>query len=64
MHNLVKEATGFDFDDFNYDLKVAKEVTLSKLGSSLKSKDKIAIESCPSIGHLVNEVPLLLFLLL
>ncbi|OWM69288.1 hypothetical protein CDL15_Pgr025475 [Punica granatum] len=56
MHNLVKEAIGVDFDDFSGNLKAAKEVTLTKLGSTLESKNKIAIESCPSIGHLVNEV--------
>ncbi|KAK4773552.1 hypothetical protein SAY87_028571 [Trapa incisa] len=56
MHNLVKEATGIDFNDYGNDIKAAKEATLSKLGSSLQIKDKISIESCPSFGHLANEV--------
>ncbi|KAK4791636.1 hypothetical protein SAY86_032049 [Trapa natans] len=56
MHNLVKEATGIDFSDYGIDMEVAKEAILSKLGSSLQSKDKVSIESCPSFGHLVNEV--------
>ncbi|KAK4790190.1 hypothetical protein SAY86_017494 [Trapa natans] len=56
MHNLVKEATGIDFNDYGNDIKAAKEATLSKLGSSLQIKDKVSIESCPSLGHLANEV--------
>lgn len=56
MHNLVKEATKIDFSDFGDDLEMAKRVTLTTLGDGLDSKDKLAIGSCPSIGHLVNEV--------
>ncbi|KAJ4837369.1 Lysine--tRNA ligase, chloroplastic/mitochondrial [Turnera subulata] len=56
MHNLVKEVTGIDFNDLSNDLRVAKDVTLKTLSSGLESKDKSAIEACPSIGHLLNEV--------
>ncbi|KAK3409658.1 hypothetical protein EUGRSUZ_J01764 [Eucalyptus grandis] len=56
MHNLVKEATRIDFSDFGDDLEMAKRVTLTTLGDGLDNKDKLAIGSCPSIGHLVNEV--------
>ncbi|GAB2302246.1 Lysine--tRNA ligase, chloroplastic/mitochondrial [Dionaea muscipula] len=55
MHNLVKEASGVDFSIFD-NLKVAKEVTLGVLGSSLEHQDKLAIESCQSIGHILNEI--------
>ncbi|KAL9251911.1 Lysine--tRNA ligase, chloroplastic/mitochondrial-like protein [Drosera capensis] len=55
MQNLVKEASGIDFSSFDV-LKVAKEVTLRVLEKSLEHQDKLAIESCPSIGHILNEV--------
>jgi hypothetical protein len=60
MHNLVKEATAIDFNDLGDDLEVAKDVTLRTLGSGLEGKDKSAIAACPSVGHLVNEVNMLL----
>ncbi|XP_037495155.1 lysine--tRNA ligase, chloroplastic/mitochondrial isoform X2 [Jatropha curcas] len=56
MHNLVKEATGIDFSKLSNDLKVAREATLRTVGHGLENKDKSAIEACPSIGHLLNEV--------
>ncbi|XP_021297930.1 lysine--tRNA ligase, chloroplastic/mitochondrial [Herrania umbratica] len=56
MHNLVKEATGIDFTEFENDLKVAKDVVMKALGVGLDSKDKFSIEACPSLGHLLNEV--------
>lgn len=56
MHNLVKEASGIDFNEFHDNLIAAKEVTLRTLGSSLEDKDKFAIANCPSIGHILNEV--------
>lgn len=56
MHNLVKEASGIDFSEFGDDLNAAKEVSLTKLASSLGDKDKFAIENCSSIGHMLNEV--------
>ncbi|XP_015878743.1 lysine--tRNA ligase, chloroplastic/mitochondrial [Ziziphus jujuba] len=55
MHNLVKEATGIDFNELGNDLKAAKEVTLRILGD-LDNKDKSSIEACSSLGHLLNEV--------
>lgn len=56
MHNLVKEVSGIDFSEYGGDLKSAKEVTLTVLRDSLEDKDKFAIENCPSIGHVLNEV--------
>lgn len=56
MHNLVKEASGIDFSEFGDDLDAAKEVSLTKLASSLGDKDKFAIENCSTIGHVLNEV--------
>ncbi|CAN1192222.1 Lysine--tRNA ligase, chloroplastic/mitochondrial [Linum perenne] len=56
MHNLVKEATGIDFNQLGNDLTVAKEVSLKSLGPDLESKDRSAIEACASVGHLLNEV--------
>ncbi|CAN1294774.1 Lysine--tRNA ligase, chloroplastic/mitochondrial [Linum perenne] len=44
MHNLVKEATGIDFNQLGNDLTVAKEVSLKSLGPDLESKDRSAIE--------------------
>ena len=58
MHNLVKESTGIDFGELGNDLKVAKEATLKTLGVDLDHKDKVSIEACTSIGHLLNEVDL------
>lgn len=60
MHNLVKEATAIDFNELGDDLEVAKNVTFRTLGSGLESKDKHAIATCPTVGHLVNEVNMLL----
>lgn len=56
MHNLVKEASGIDFNELGSDLDVAKKVTLSTLGNDLDNKDKASIEACQSLGHLLNEV--------
>ncbi|KAJ9153318.1 hypothetical protein P3X46_026768 [Hevea brasiliensis] len=56
MHNLVKEATEIDFSELSNDLKLAKDTTLKTLGPVLENKDKSAIEACPSVGHLLNEV--------
>ncbi|KAI9112821.1 hypothetical protein K1719_016138 [Acacia pycnantha] len=56
MHNLVKETSGIDFNEYGSDLYVAKEVTLSTLGNNLDNKDKASIEACQSLGHLLNEV--------
>ncbi|XP_023534158.1 lysine--tRNA ligase, chloroplastic/mitochondrial [Cucurbita pepo subsp. pepo] len=56
MHNLVKEATGIDLNEFGNDLKVAKEVTLRTIGDTLEYKDKTSIEASQSIGHLLSEI--------
>ncbi|KAK7350460.1 hypothetical protein VNO77_09131 [Canavalia gladiata] len=56
MHNLVKEIVGVDFYKLGNDLEVAKQVTLDSLGKNLDNKDKGSIETCQSIGHLLNEV--------
>ena len=61
MHNLVKEVTGIDFIELGDDLTAAKEVTIITLGASLEHNDKCSIEACPSVGHVLNEVNLLLF---
>lgn len=60
MHNLVKETAGIDFNELANDLEVAKRVTLDTLGKNLDNKDKGSIEACQSVGHLLNEVDLLL----
>ncbi|KAI3932818.1 hypothetical protein MKX01_031800 [Papaver californicum] len=52
MHNLVKEATGIDFNELGDDVKVAKEVAIK----ALEVKDRSSIEACPSVGHVINEV--------
>lgn len=56
MHNLVKEATGTNFNELGSDLQVAKELILKNLGVDLDYKYKSSIEACSSIGHLLNEV--------
>ncbi|GAV68124.1 tRNA-synt_2 domain-containing protein/tRNA_anti domain-containing protein [Cephalotus follicularis] len=56
MHNLVKEATGIDFNELGNDLEVAKDVALKTLGKEFENKDISAIEACFSLGHLLNEV--------
>ncbi|MCL7044393.1 hypothetical protein MKW94_011170 [Papaver nudicaule] len=52
MHNLVKEATGIDFNELGNDVKAAKEVAIK----ALEVKDRSCIEACPSVGHVLNEV--------
>ncbi|KAI3938160.1 hypothetical protein MKW98_018716 [Papaver atlanticum] len=52
MHNLVKEATGIDFNELGNDVKVAKEVAIK----ALEIKDRSSIEACSSVGHVLNEV--------
>ncbi|XP_050218350.1 lysine--tRNA ligase, chloroplastic/mitochondrial [Mercurialis annua] len=56
MHNLVKEATGIDFNELQNDLKAAKDTTLKNLEPVLENKDRSSIEGCASLGHLLNEV--------
>lgn len=56
MHNLVKEATGTNFNELGNDLQVAKELILKNLGVDLDYKYKSSIEACSSIGHLLSEV--------
>ncbi|XP_010534860.1 PREDICTED: lysine--tRNA ligase, chloroplastic/mitochondrial [Tarenaya hassleriana] len=56
MHNLVKEMTGIDFDEMGDDLGNAKDTVVMKLRDVIETKDISAIEACPSLGHLLNEV--------
>lgn len=56
MHNLVKEATGIDFNKFGDDLTAAKEETLQTMDIGSNDQNKNSIEACPSVGHLLSEV--------
>lgn len=56
MHNLVKEATGIDFDEFKNNLEAAKRVARGILGSRSENNDSHLVETCPSVGHVLNEV--------
>ncbi|XP_073040233.1 lysine--tRNA ligase, chloroplastic/mitochondrial [Primulina eburnea] len=56
MHNLVKEVTGVDFNDFSDDLTAVKEVALRALDVDGDNKVASTIEACPTIGHVLNEV--------
>lgn len=56
MHNLVKEITGINFSELGEDLRYAKDTVLMTLKDVLEAKDKSSIETCSSLGHLVNEV--------
>nr|XP_018686457.1 PREDICTED: lysine--tRNA ligase, chloroplastic/mitochondrial isoform X1 [Musa acuminata subsp. malaccensis] len=56
MHNLVKEATGIDFDEFKNNLEAAKRVARGILGSRSENNDSHLVETCPSVGHVLNEI--------
>eukprot|EP00268_Persea_americana_P049127 TRINITY_DN5239_c0_g1_i9.p1 TRINITY_DN5239_c0_g1~~TRINITY_DN5239_c0_g1_i9.p1 ORF type:complete len:587 (+),score=107.31 TRINITY_DN5239_c0_g1_i9:199-1959(+) len=60
MHNLVKEVTGIDFNEFGNDTKAAKvaakEAVARTLGNGVDSDGIFSFETCPSVGHVVNEV--------
>ncbi|KAK9146001.1 hypothetical protein Sjap_005904 [Stephania japonica] len=56
MHNLVKEATGIDFSELGDDVEAAKDVATRALGVNRGGKDAFSIETCPSVGHILNEV--------
>lgn len=56
MHNLVKEATGVDFNEFGNNVEDAKEVAKGILGIRLEDKDNNLVWTCPSVGHVLNEV--------
>ncbi|XP_019163798.1 PREDICTED: lysine--tRNA ligase, chloroplastic/mitochondrial [Ipomoea nil] len=56
MHNLVKEATGIDFNQFGDDLTAAKELVLKTIDICHDNQQKSYIEASRSVGHLLNEV--------
>ncbi|XXG71220.1 hypothetical protein AAC387_Pa07g0522 [Persea americana] len=60
MHNLVKEVTGIDFNEFGNDTEAAKvaakEAVARTLGNGVDSDVIFFFETCPSVGHVVNEV--------
>ncbi|CAA6659165.1 unnamed protein product [Spirodela intermedia] len=56
MHNLVKEHTGINFTDFGDDVEAAKEAAIKALGIGSEDKDSLFIQTCPSVGHVLNEV--------
>ncbi|KAG6535446.1 lysine--tRNA ligase, chloroplastic/mitochondrial [Zingiber officinale] len=56
MHNLVKQATGIDFYEYENNLDAAKKIAREILESRTESKDGHLIETCPSVGHVLNEI--------
>lgn len=57
MHDLVKEATGIDFNQFgNDDLTVAKQHILKTIDVCREDHQRSCIEACQTVGHLLNEV--------
>lgn len=56
MHNLVKEATGIDFNELRNDLEAAKKAAKGILASKLEGNDLLLVDTCSSIGHILNEV--------
>ncbi|XP_076913716.1 lysine--tRNA ligase, chloroplastic/mitochondrial-like [Bidens hawaiensis] len=56
MHNLVKEATGIDINEFGNDLNALKEATFSKLNLGPNSQERHLIEACSSAGRVLNEI--------
>ncbi|KAH7655846.1 lysyl-tRNA synthetase class II protein [Dioscorea alata] len=56
MHDLVKDATGIDFNQFGDDVKSAVEAARHLLGISTEADDHVLVQTCPSVGHVLNEV--------
>ncbi|KAM0952689.1 putative lysine--tRNA ligase [Dioscorea sansibarensis] len=56
MHNLVKDATGIDFNQCGDDVKSAVEAARPLLGISTEAEDHVLVQTCPSVGHVLNEV--------
>ncbi|KAG9452639.1 hypothetical protein H6P81_005543 [Aristolochia fimbriata] len=56
MHNLVKEAIGIDFTQFGDDVKAAKDALFRSLQNGDGEGQEISVETCPSVGHILNEV--------
>lgn len=56
MHNLVKEATGVDFNEFGDNVEAAKEVAQGILRTKMEDKSDTLLGTCPSVGHVLNEV--------
>ncbi|XP_020105834.1 lysine--tRNA ligase, chloroplastic/mitochondrial-like isoform X2 [Ananas comosus] len=56
MHNLVKEATGVDFNEFGDNVEAAKKVAQGILRTKTEDKNDTLFGTCPSVGHVLNEV--------
>ena len=58
MHSLVKEATGIDFNIFGHDVESAKIAARGLPGIKMGSSKSTSLQSCSSVGHVLNEVSL------
>ena len=58
MHSLVKEATGIDFNIFGQDVESAKSAARGLPGINTGSRGSTSLQSCSSVGHVLNEVSL------
>nr|CAB3449734.1 unnamed protein product [Digitaria exilis] len=56
MHSLVKEATGINFSGFGQDVESAKSAARGLLGIRVGSSESTSLQSCSSVGHVLNEV--------
>ncbi|VFR00807.1 unnamed protein product [Cuscuta campestris] len=58
MHDLVKEATRIDFNQFGNDgdLTAVKQHVLETVDVCREDQQRSCIEACQTIGHLLNEV--------
>lgn len=56
MHNLVKQATGLDFTEYENDVVAAKVAASSVLGFDLDLEGEDINQTCSSVGHVLNEV--------
>ncbi|CAN6195166.1 unnamed protein product [Urochloa humidicola] len=56
MHSLVKEATGIDFNSFGQDVESAKSAARALPGIKVGSSESTSLQSCSSVGHVLNEV--------
>lgn len=56
MHDLVKEATGVDFDSFAGDVEAARAAALEAVAAAGANARSPALRDATSIGFILNEV--------
>ncbi|KAF8657015.1 hypothetical protein HU200_060349 [Digitaria exilis] len=56
MHSIVQQATGINFSSFGQDVESAKSAARGLLGIKVGSSESISLQSCSSVGQVLNEV--------